>query len=189
MQPMATRLVILALIIICGVGLYFIVDTIETGPLRQAQQTAQDRVGTDLINLCHGATATRGTMPSRSKMIAINSDNDTVYDIYDSALPVSLKATDKSDVEVLLCLQEDKAVYDTSEYGDPTKYTCTEYERDLTGYLVDVKTGKTLNYKKFRGQRPPECPDSTDTDVTRTGDVPLAKEIISWLTGNSGREA
>ncbi|MEP7289446.1 MAG: hypothetical protein ABI947_27160 [Chloroflexota bacterium] len=40
MHPMVTRLIILVLVLIGGVGLYIAVDTIEIGPLKQAQQVA-----------------------------------------------------------------------------------------------------------------------------------------------------
>ena len=42
-----------------------------------------------------------------------------------------MRATDKSDVNVLLCLKEEKNEYDTSYYGATKKYKCTQYERDL----------------------------------------------------------
>ncbi|MEP7288703.1 MAG: hypothetical protein ABI947_23370 [Chloroflexota bacterium] len=182
MQSMGIRLVLIVLILVCGGGMYLAVDTLEAAPLKQAQTVAESRFGTDLIALCQGATQARGVLPANSKIGIINSVENTVFDIYDSAMPTTMKATDKSDVNVLLCLKEDKTVFDTSKYGKPAKYTCTQYERDLLGYLVDAKTGKTLDYKKFDGQTPPDCPDTADQDWTKTGDLPDASDIITWLT-------
>src|SRR5262249_29340346 len=122
--------------------------------------------------------------PNKLKVGVINNDKKTVYDVYEQALPDELRATDKSDVTVLLCLMENKNVFAKDEYGEPTQYTCTRYTRDLIGYLVDVKTGKTLDYFNFVGQEPPECPDKTDSDISRTGDIPPASDIVVWLTRN-----
>src|SRR5690349_16493867 len=119
MQPMITRLVILILVVACGAGMFVVVDTLATADLKQAQQAAQERFGADLIKLCQGATETRGVLPANSKISAIDALQNTVYDVYDAAIPANMKAKDKSDVTVLLCLKEDKTVYDKAEYGDP----------------------------------------------------------------------
>ena len=183
MQPMVTRLVILVLILVCGVGLYLGVDTMQAAPLKQAQQVAQSRFGADLLKLCQGATQTRGgKLPADVKIGAINSIDNTVYDTYDAAMPASVKATDNTDVNVLLCLKEEINEFDTTYYGASHKYKCTQYERDLIASLVDVKTGKTLDSRKFDGQTPPDCPDKAGTNLTRTGGIPLASDITTWIT-------
>jgi hypothetical protein len=180
---MLIRIVILVLVVICSVGLYAAVDTLQAMPVRQAQEAALSRFGADLLKLCQGATKTRGgTLPTEARIAAINRTNSTVFDDYDAALPTNLKATDKSDVNVLLCLSEEKSVFNIDEYGKPVKYRCTQYTRDITAYLVDVKTGKTLDYQTFDGQEPPECPDTTDSNLTRTGSLPLPSDLNSWLT-------
>jgi hypothetical protein len=180
---MVIRIVFLVVVVICGLGLYLAVDTAQALPLRQAQETALNRFGADLLNLCKSATKTRSSsLPANIKIGVIDSNTNSVYEIYDTALPGNLKATDKSDVTALLCLSEEKTAFDTDKYGTPPKYTCTRYTRDITAYLIDVKTGKTLNYRSFDGQEPPVCPDKTDTSLTRTGDIPLASEITTWLT-------
>ncbi|GEM_PF-5067865 len=183
MSPMVTRIVILVLVVMCSFGLYAAVDTLQAMPVKQAQEAALSRFGAELLKLCQGATKTRdGTLPSAVRIAAINRSNSTVFDDYDAALPTNLKATDKSDVNVLLCLSEEKNVFNVDEYGKPVKYRCTQYTRDITAYLVDVQTGKTLDYRTFDGQEPPECPDKTDTNLTRTGNLPPASDLNSWLT-------
>jgi hypothetical protein len=187
MQPMVIRLVLLLLMVASGVGMFVAVDTAETRPLKQAQETALNRFGADLLSLCQSATKTRnGSVPNNARISVINSDTKTVYEIYNEALPDNMRATDKSDVTVLLCLSENKSVFAKDEYGQPTKYTCTRYARDLTGYLIDIKTGKTLNYRSFEGQLPPECPEKTDVNLTRTGDIPPSSDITDWLTSSAG---
>lgn len=183
MQPMVTRIVILVLVVVCSFGLYAAVDTIQAMPVKQAQEAALSRFGADLLKLCQSVTKTRGgTLPTETKIAAINGNNSTVFDDYNTALPANLKANDKSDVNVLLCLTEEKTVFNVDEYGKPVKYTCTQFSRDITAYLVDVKTGKTLDYRAFDGQEPPECPDKTDSNLTRTGNLPLASDLNSWLS-------
>jgi hypothetical protein len=183
MQPMLTRIVILVLVVMCSFGLYAAADTIQALPVKQAQEAALSRFGADLLKLCQGVTKTRdGTLPTEARIAAINRSNGTVFDDYDTALPANLRATDKSDVNVLLCLGEEKSVFNVDEYGKPVKYRCTQYTRDITAYLVDVKSGKTLDYRTFDGQEPPECPDKTDTNLTRTGNLPLPSDLNSWLT-------
>ena len=190
MQPMIIRLGLLVLIVGCGIGLYAVVDTAQALPLRQAQASALDRFGADVLNMCQNATSTRdGSLPATVKIAVVNRDTDTIYDEYDQVLPSKLKATDKSDVTVLLCLTETKRILHTDEYGNPTKYTCTRYVRDLTGYLIDVRTGAAISHRSFDGQTPPACPDETDSDITRTGDIPLASDITAWLTGSIDQSA
>jgi hypothetical protein len=112
----------------------------------------------------------------------IDSAANAILEPYLNALPAALQGRDKSDVTVMLCLRENKIVFDTDQYGSPPKYTCTRYERDLLAYLVDVKTGKTLSYKRFEGTEPPDCPEKTDKNVTRTGDLPPAADVSRWIT-------
>lgn len=188
MRPLMIRLALLVLIVGCGIGLYVAVDTAQALPLQHAQANAIARFGVDLLDLCQNTTTTRNSSwPNTVKIGVINSDAQTVYDDYDSVLPAQLKATDRSDVTVLLCLTETKSVFDIDKYGNPAKYTCTRYRRDLTGYLIDVKTGTTINYRSFNGQMPPECPDETAIDISRTGDIPLASDVSTWLTASMGQ--
>ena len=182
MQPTIIRLVLLVVIVACGAGLYEVVDSAQTLPLRQAQDSALQRFGPDLLNLCQTAVKNRtASLPDNVKVAVIDSDKKTVYDVYQDSLPASVQASDKSDVAVLLCLSESKNVYATDKYGQSETYTCTRYSRDLTGYLIDVKTGKTFNFSSFDGVVPPECPDSTSSDISRTGDIPLASDIADWV--------
>lgn len=179
MRLMGLRLMLLLLILAGGVGAYYVVGI----PLQQAQEAAVNRFGSDVFNQCQNATKVRsGSLPSNIKIGVINSDKKTVYDTYDQALPDELRATDKSDLTVLLCLTERKTVFATDQYGKPAQYTCTRYARDLTGYLVDIKTGKTIDFLTFDGQEPPECPDETDSNISRIGDTPLPSQINAWLT-------
>ncbi len=179
MRLIVIRLALLVMMLACGASMYGAVEL----PFIQAQQNAQNRFGANLLDLCKTATKTRkGALPAEARIAVIDSDKRIVYGAYEDALPDDLRATDKSDVNVVFCLSENKTVFDTDEYGTPTKYTCTRYERDLVGYVIDIQTGKTLNYHTFDGQTPPECPDKTDSDISRTGDTPDPLDVITWLT-------
>ena len=183
MQPMVIRLILIVLIVACGAGFYFAVDTIQAAPLKAAQAAALTRFGPDVLKKCQGVTSAKGgKLPADAKIAVINSVDNDVYDIYDTALPGNIRATDKSDVNVLLCLTEKKSVFHTDFYGASKKYSCIQYARDMVGYLVDVKTGQTLDTRQFDGQEPPDCPDKTDANLTRTGDIPEVSDITNWIT-------
>lgn len=181
-RAIVTRLIILALILVCVFGLYVVVTTAQDMPLQQAQAAALNRYGEDLIRLCKNpAQAASAALPSTLKLGVVDSTTGAIFEPYLNGLPAAMQAKDKSDINVMLCLREDIIVFDTDQYGSPPKYTCTRYERDILAYLVDAKTGKTLGYRRFEGAEPPDCPDKTDTNVTRTGDLPPAVDVNQWL--------
>src|SRR5262249_13833366 len=121
------RLVFLAVIVVIVIAVYFVSSTILDKPLKDAQGVAMARFGEPILNLCQKPTKARSTPPSDAKLSIINSVENTIIDEYNSALPAELQAKDKTDISVVACAHENQTVFDTDDYGNPPKYTCTRY--------------------------------------------------------------
>lgn len=168
---------IFALLFVCGGVVAFSVIT-----LKQDQDAAVAQYGEEVINLCKDVSPDgTGALPTDAKIVFLNKNLRIIDTSYQKSVATSKQAAGKADVTHVACVSSKSEVYDTTSYGATGKYTCTQYMSNVEVYVVDVKTGKTVNYKVFKGDTPPECPDKTDKDVTRTGNSPVPLDVVTAL--------
>jgi hypothetical protein len=188
MRGLIERLILLLLIVAVDFGAYIVVSTAQLGPLRAAQADTQARFG-DKLSGCgslKAVTASAGRIPAGAKLVVVDSKHTVVYQDYQAALPTEAQAKDQNDATVIACLTEKLTYVATEQYGSPTdstRYSCVRNRRDFSTALVDFATGQTLSSGTIQGPKPPECPDKTDSNLTRNGDLPAPDMVSRWLTG------
>lgn len=147
--------------------------------LKADQDAAVAKYGAEVVNLCKAVSKTGSDpLPENARVVVINADLSTIADSYQKAVAADYQAQGKDDVTHVICMSSVKNTYDTSSYGNG-KYTCTRYQQNYDIFVVEVKSGKTINYQQAEGTEPPSCPDKTDEDVSRYGDYPSPADIIN----------
>ena len=177
----------LLVLVIIGVvvGGVFIVGAIQ---LKQDQDKALAQYGDSVLNLCNNlvpnspvdASLAKG---ASAKLTFIDAGNKTIRDAYFNALSAGQQAKDKTDITGVVCVNETSTVYNTDKYTDSAgtvKYTCVQYQKVADVYLFDTKSSKLVAYQQFTGPVPPDCPDKTSENTSRTGDSPAAADLTAW---------
>src|SRR5260221_12358736 len=156
--------------------------------LKQDQDAALKQYGEAVLNLCNNlnpGAPDQGDLAggASAKLTYMTADVKTIRTSYVTALPADRQAKDKTDLTGVVCLNESSTGFATDQYKDTSgvvKYTCPRYQKVLDAYLFDTKSGKLVAYKQFTGPTPPECPDTSSSNTSRTGDSPDAAEVTSW---------
>ncbi len=188
MRGLILRLGIIAAVSVIVGALYVGVTFVQGAGVRQAHDAALSRYGEAALQRCQitgKASTNADSPPAGLKLAILNGKDGTIFEPYNSALSAKRQAKDASDLAAVLCMTENRSVFDTDTYGGTTsskRYSCVRYARDLDAYLIDVKTGKVLRYTQFAGAEPPTCPDSTDSNLTRVGELPPASDVLDWVS-------
>lgn len=176
------RIVLLALTTLLAAGLTVAVIYVQGIPIHEGQAKAAALLGSDTAKYCSNVSKVdNDTVALSGKLVVLNTLDNTLYTDYQNALPASRQPAVPADVTGVLCLTESQTVFDTSYYGENHDYTCTQYQKVLDAYLVDKKSGQVLAYQQFTGPTPPDCPDSTDSSLTETGDRVSPTIVADWL--------
>lgn len=186
MRGLILRLGIIAAVSVVVAALYLGVTFVQGAEVRQAHDAALQRYGDAALQRCQiTGKAGAGSPPAGLKLAIFDAKNGTAFEPYNSALSATRQAKDASDLAAVLCMTENRAVFGTDTYSgtkSSTRYSCVRYERDLDAYLIDVKTGKVLRHMQFTGAEPPTCPDSTDSNLTRVGELPPTSDVLDWVS-------
>jgi hypothetical protein len=180
---------------------YLIVSTVVAGalavaaiyvqgvPIQAAQAAAKTLLGTDALICNNAAPVKRKTAPLfNGKIVVLNRRTNGIDSTFHDALPTTLRASQASEVGLILCVEPVKTYFDTDYYGASNKYSCTRYTQDLKVYALDPVAKTVTASDTIEGGTPPECPDKTDTDLTKYGDFPTVADILKWLNYNGGPE-
>lgn len=178
------RLLTLLITTVVAAGLAVGISYVQGVSIREGQQKTAELIG-DNVKLCETANLkkTNRQLASLDGPIGIiDAKKMRLYDDYQVGLPAARQVKALSDLAGVICLREMKTEVDVANYGKTsTRYTCTRYGRDLEAWLFDVKTKKLLAYRIFEGTQPPECPERTDSNLTKTGNLPPIADIADWL--------
>lgn len=148
--------------------------------------TVINNFGSKNFTLCKNIDADVSVwkVSSNARLLAVNNATFYIWDEYHQELPRSARATSKGDLTHVLCLETSTKEYAQDEYvddDDTVIYTCTRYRRYIDAYVISVESGETTAHRKFKGDVPPECPDSTNRNLTMYGNDPKPDEIFEDL--------
>ncbi len=182
---LVARLVILGVIAAGAAGVY-LVQQIQ---LKTAQSSASSAYGDDLIGLCKSVqrVPAKASTTIGGKLVFIDSNNSVIATTYHDVMPPARRAAQRAEVEGLVCVRESEIGIQTIPYDKG--YTCVRTQRAVDVFLVDAKSGKTVNFRQFQGSAPPDCPQTirVSNGVNQTprvyGDAPATADVINWLTG------
>jgi len=184
MSGLLQRIVVLVVCTVVAAGLAFGVIYVQGIPIRRAQEAA-GRVLGDKASLCSAVVRkdikTRTRVNFDGKIGIVDAFDGSLYEKYQDALPAERQPAKPDEVRGILCLFDKQSVFGTSKYGNPAKYFCTRFSKDLEGYLLDAETGKLITAHLFYGTDQSDCPETTDSSVTRYGDLPPPDEVAAWF--------
>jgi hypothetical protein len=181
-----SRLLTLLITTVVAAGLAVGITYVQGIPIRAGQQKTVELIG-DNVKLCETANLKKSNRQIASldgTIGIIDAKKMRFYDDYQAGLPDARQVKTPSELAGIICLREMKTEVEVAKYGSITstkRYTCTRYGRDLEAWLFDVKAKKLLAYRVFEGTQPPECPDKTDSNLTKTGNLPPVADIADWL--------
>ncbi len=189
------RLILILVFGVLIVGGYFGITFALDAPIRQGQDAALNRYGAAAVKLCNLSSDQnkigKATIEKGAKLGVIKAEDGTFYERYANVLPAARQAMNASETAVILCLQESQTDLEPDTYGSKTsstRYSCYRKERDLSAYLIDVKTGTQFASQDFPGAEPgtDACPEKTDKDLTVYGELPSTVKVINWAIKQSG---
>lgn len=178
------RIVILVICGGLGVGGGLGASYVLGAPMRGGQEAAK-RVMGEKVGLCADATKLQKVRVSKitltGKIAVMRVRDNTLYQPFQDVLKADRQAKEPSEVAGVLCLVDYESVFDTEYYGASKKYSCIRFSEDFDAYLVDAATGKTVAYRRLDGMEPDTCPDKTDSNLTRYGELPDPADVAAWI--------
>lgn len=174
---------------VLAAALAFAVIYVQGQPVEAARQAAQKLLGAN-AGACDGikAVARKVAPLFTGKVVILNQQTKALDTALQDALPAALRAVDGAEVGLILCIMPVTNEYNTDYYGATKKYKCVQYTRDFRISAVDPVTQKVIASDLIDGGAPTDCPDKTDSDLTRYGDPPTASDIVTWLKAGGWKE-